>query len=380
MIAQNFGRWNPRRTWRTASNVDKVRLYTRQSFIMVAVVFGGFGAVTEVVADRYLSGVFLGISAVACVIAVSRMPDLGGVVAKPVQIPLAVMTLSAFCSAGIALGSNGENGPYFWLAAILVVPLAGLTSLRWLIVGSVAAGVVLGLLAGPESGVSVGIVAAFMGLTVYMSVWLLRMVTELDEARGAAAALSVAEERLRFSRDLHDVVGRALSAIAVKSELAATLSRRGDDRAAAQMDEVRELAQDSLDEARELVRGYRSIALASELAGAQSLLEAAGISTAIRGSADQLPVELAEAAAWVVREGVTNILRHSSAENCSIEVFADCVVIANDGARIAEPNNGTGLNGLRERVGAVGGTVETVQDEDRFTLTAHFPSRTKESR
>ena len=72
MIAQNFGRWNPRRTWRTASNVDKVRLYTRQSFIMVAVVFGGFGAVTEIVADRYLSGVFLGISAVACVIAVSR--------------------------------------------------------------------------------------------------------------------------------------------------------------------------------------------------------------------------------------------------------------------------------------------------------------------
>jgi two-component system, NarL family, sensor histidine kinase DesK len=63
MIAQNFGRWNPRRTWRTASNVDKVRLYTRQSFIMVAVVFGGFGAVTEIIADRYLSGVFLGISA-----------------------------------------------------------------------------------------------------------------------------------------------------------------------------------------------------------------------------------------------------------------------------------------------------------------------------
>lgn len=125
MIAQNFGRWNPRRTWRTASNVDKVRLYTRQSFIMVAVVFGGFGAVTEIVADRYLSGVFLGISAVACGIAVSRMSDLGGVVAKPVQIPLAVMTLSAFCSAGIALGSNGENGPYFWLAAILVVPLPG---------------------------------------------------------------------------------------------------------------------------------------------------------------------------------------------------------------------------------------------------------------
>lgn len=61
-------------------------------------------------------------------------------------------------------------------------------------------------------------------------------------------------------------------------------------------------------------------------------------------------------------------------------MFADGVVIANDGARIAEPNNGTGLNGLRERVGAVGGIVETVQDEDRFTLTAHFPSRTKESR
>src|SRR3546814_17489189 len=108
------------------------------------------------------------------------MPDLGGVVAKPVQIPLAVMMLSEFCSAGIALGSNGENGPYFWLAAILVVPLAGLTSLRWLIVGLVAAGVVMGLIAGPASGVYVGIVDAFMGTTVFMSVWMMGMVTELS--------------------------------------------------------------------------------------------------------------------------------------------------------------------------------------------------------
>lgn len=380
MIAQNFGRWNPGRTWRTASNVDKVRLYTRQTFIAAAVVFGGLGVYTEIETDRYPAAAFLGISVLACVVAVSRMADLGGVVVKPVQIPLAVMVVSAFCSAAIAWGRNAENGPYFWLAAIVAVPCAASTSPQWLILGSVAAGVAVGLLTVPAVGVSVGIIALVMGLSVYMSVWLLRMVTELDEARGAAAALSVAEERLRFSRDLHDVVGRALSAVAVKSELAAALSRRGDDRAAAQMDEVRELAQESLAEARELVRGYRSIALASELAGAQSLLEAAGISTTICGSADLLPVELAEVAAWVVREGVTNILRHSSAHSCIVEVSTDGVVIVNDGARIALPGDGTGLSGLRERVGAVAGTIDTAQDDDRFTLTVSFPSRTKESR
>ncbi|MDI9915944.1 histidine kinase [Rhodococcus sp. IEGM 1379] len=379
MIAQNFGHWNPTRTWRTASNVDKVRLYTRQSFFAICLFFGGFGVFTEVMADQYLVAVFLGISAVAAVVTIARIPDLGGVVTEPVRIPLAVMTVAALAATGIAV-VHGDSGPYFWLAAVVAVPFAALVELRFLILGATAIAVGFVIAGRADIGAFVASAVAFMTVTVLMSVWLLRMVTELDEARGAAAALSVAEERLRFSRDLHDVVGRALSAIAVKSDLAATLSRRGDDRAAQQMDEVRDLAQESLVEARELVRGYRSIALASELAGARSLLEAAGISTDIHGSADALPIEFAETAAWVVREGVTNILRHSSAQTAVIEVTDASVSIVNDGVGQQQVSDGTGLNGLRERVEAVGGTLEVTRDDERFTLTTHFSHPTKESR
>ncbi|MCJ0906578.1 sensor histidine kinase [Rhodococcus sp. ARC_M6] len=380
MIAENFGRWNPTRAWRTASNVDKVRLYTRQSFFAIGLFFGGFGVFTEVMADQYLVAIFLGISAVAAIVAIARIPDLGGVVAEPVRVPLAVMTVATLAATGIALVRGDDSGPYFWLAAVVAVPFAALVELRWLILAAAAITVGFVIAGRADIGVFVGSAVAFMTVTVQMSVWLLRMVTELDEARGAAAALSVAEERLRFSRDLHDVVGRALSAIAVKSDLAATLSRRGDDRAAQQMDEVRDLAQESLVEARELVRGYRSIALASELAGARSLLEAAGIATDIRGSADALPIELAESAAWVVREGVTNILRHSSAQHAVIEVTGGSVSITNDGAGRQRDSDGTGVNGLRERVEAVGGTLEVTRGGEDFTLTAYFSHPMKESR
>ncbi len=381
MIAESFGRWNPTRTWRTASSVDKVRLYTRQSFFVLGIFFGIFGGITEAAMHRYLGALFVVISAAAAVIAVDRIPELGGTRTASVKVPVVVMTVAALCSAVIALpADDAGQGPYFWLAMIVPVPFAALVSWRWVMLGAAVAAGVCALAGRPEIGILVACVAGFMTFTVQLSVWLLRMVTELDEARGAAAALSVAEERLRFSRDLHDVVGRALSAIAVKSDLAATLSRRGDDRAAQQMDEVRDLAQESLAEARELVRGYRSIALASELAGARSLLEAAGITTDIRGSADALPIELAETAAWVVREGVTNILRHSSAQQAVIEVTGESVSIANDGAVQQRAGDGTGVNGLRERVTAVGGILEVIHDEGTFTLTAHFSSPIKESR
>lgn len=381
MIGESFGRWHPTRTWRTASSVDKVRLYTRQSFYLLQIVFGVFGGVTEAAMHRYLGALFVAISAAAAVVAVTRIPELGGTRAGSVKVPLAVMMLAALCSAVIALvAQDAGEGPYIWLVMIVVVPFAALVPWRWLILVA-AVGTATSVFVGEGgTGVLLGALVVFMTVTVRLSVWLLRMVTELDEARGTAAALSVAEERLRFSRDLHDVVGSALSAIAVKSDLAATLSRRGDDRAAQQMDEVRDLAQESLAQARELVRGYRSIALASELAGARSLLESAGVVTDMRGSAEALPIDLAETAAWVVREGVTNILRHSAAQAAVIEVTGESVSIVNDGAGQRQAGNGTGLTGLRERVDAVGGTLEVTRGDEHFTLTAHFPHPTKESR
>jgi two-component system sensor histidine kinase DesK len=144
------------------------------------------------------------------------------------------------------------------------------------------------------------------------------------------------------------------------------------DRAADQMDEVRDLAQQSMTEARQLVRGYRSIDLRAEIEGASSLLTAAGIDTEVIGSPDAVQAEFAEAAAWIVREGATNILRHSDATHCRIEVTAHSVRIVNDRPRIRSSSDGSGIAGLRERLATVGGSVESVRDDDRFTLIATF--------
>ena len=164
-------------------------------------------------------------------------------------------------------------------------------------------------------GVGVGV------LTCRVSAWTLRIMSELDRSRTAYARLSVAEERLRFARDLRDVLGRNLSLIAVQSELAAELARRGDQDAAGRMLQVRQVAHESLREMRAVVSGYRTADLGTELAGAQEVLRSAGMSRRVIGDAAGLPADVQAAAlGWVVREGTTNIIRHSDATACTIEL------------------------------------------------------------
>lgn len=216
-----------------------------------------------------------------------------------------------------------------------------------------------------------------------MTCWMLLLVWQLDAARTAQAQLAVAEERLRFSRDLHDVVGRTLSVVAVKSELAAELARRGLDGAAEQMLEVRQIAQDSLREVRTLAVGYRTADLDAELAGARSLLRSAGIDARTSQTAELPGPAEREVLAWVVREATTNVVRHSDARWCTLDI-ADGeagtvrLVVANDG--IAEgattPVSGTGLTGLRERLSAVGGRLDVRVDGGTFVLSATVPAAT----
>jgi two-component system sensor histidine kinase DesK len=148
-------------------------------------------------------------------------------------------------------------------------------------------------------GVGIGV------LTCRSSASTLRIMSELDHSRTAHARLAVAEERLRFARDLHDVLGRNLSLIAVQSELAAELARRGDQDAAGQMLEVRQVAHESLREMRAVVSGYRTADLGTELAGAQDVLRSAGMSCRVIADAAGLPADVQAALGWVVREGTT---------------------------------------------------------------------------
>ena len=236
-------------------------------------------------------------------------------------------------------------------------------------------------------GPTVGL-ASLIFVVVFLcraSMWMLGVVWELDRSRQVQASLAVAEERLRFARDLHDVVGRTLSVVALKAELAAQLARRGRGEAIDEMLEVRRIAQDSLAEMRAVVGGYRSADLEVELAGARSLLASAGIECRVIGDGSGLPAEIQGTLGWVVREGTTNVLRHSEARGCTITLrpasggtvsltMDNDGVVAGQAADNGRVRFGSGLIGLAERIAGLGGTVAAQrQHPDQFRLTAELP-------
>lgn len=258
------------------------------------------------------------------------------------------------------------------LCAYILVTAAALAAAGMPWMNLLAAAVVLGL---------GGLISVFTGRS---SAWYIAVIRELEEARGVQARLAVAEERLRFSRDLHDVMGRNLSAIALKSELAVQLVRRGAaaDSSVEQMTEVQRIARESQSEVRAVVRGYRDADLSTELAGARGILRAAGVDCRAESDDATLPGPVQAALGWVVREGATNVLRHADATWCTVWVGTDSagstalLVMENDGVR--EPaggRTGSGLEGLRERLAGVGGTLHVAGDGNRgtFRLTAEVP-------
>ncbi|MGW7364835.1 sensor histidine kinase [Streptomyces sp. NPDC054841] len=215
-------------------------------------------------------------------------------------------------------------------------------------------------------------------LTVRPGAWSLRNMWQQEEAKEIQARLAVAEERLRFGRDMHDVLGHNLAVIALKSELAVQLAQRGRPEAVAQMVEVQRIAQESQREVREVVRGYREADLEVELDGARSVLEAAGIDCTFAGNAEGLPPKVQSALGWVVREAATNVLRHGDPRTCAVRLSvsegAAVLVVENDGAVRAPAGGGSGLTGLRERLAALGGTLEAgPTGNGMFRLTAEVP-------
>jgi two-component system sensor histidine kinase DesK len=243
-------------------------------------------------------------------------------------------------------------------------------------VGAAVVGLLLtplggGLLVGPSTEDSRLAVVGYFLTTVILpwtnrfQLWFWQVVRAAEEGKEARARLAVTEERLRFSRDLHDLVGHSLSAIAVKSEVAVKLSSVDAGRAVAEMDEVRGLARQALKEIRTAVRGYRTVDLDAELRSMTAVLEAAGIRCTLETPRERVPDELATLLAWVVREGTTNVLRHSSATHCRIVVTlrdgTAMLEMTNDGVAGTGGRGGTGLAGLSERLATVGGAV-TVGD------------------
>ncbi|MFJ6569147.1 sensor histidine kinase [Streptomyces sp. NPDC091292] len=222
------------------------------------------------------------------------------------------------------------------------------------------------------------------GLVLYGLTRLAHLTTHLHTTRGELARQAVTGERLRFARDLHDLLGFTLSAITLKSELVHQLIPTQPHRARKEIDEVLTLAGQSLTDIRKAAHGYRTMSLQQEIRTAQSMLHAADIDVDVHVELPPLTPHIDTALATTLREAVTNVLRHSNPTHCRITAVhhgeAVRLLIENDGADPAyhntAPHSGNGLGNLRTRITAIGGRLETGHGKDgTFRLLAETPTR-----
>jgi two-component system sensor histidine kinase DesK len=186
---------------------------------------------------------------------------------------------------------------------------------------------------------------------------LIRRTWELRAAQQEVSRLAAERERMRIARDLHDLLGHSLTAAAVKAQLAGRMVGRDDTRAAAEIGDVERLTRQVLADVRAAVAGYREVSLAVELATAREVLGAAGIAADLPGAVDEVPAGRRELFGWVVREGVTNVVRHSQASRVTIRVTPTTVEVVDDGRGGVARAPGNGLAGLAERAAAAGGQL-----------------------
>ncbi|MER6167289.1 sensor histidine kinase [Streptomyces violaceorubidus] len=215
---------------------------------------------------------------------------------------------------------------------------------------------------------------------------LIRTTLALREARATVAQLAANEERLRLARDLHDLLGHSLSLITLKSELAGRMLPAHPDKAAQQVADIEQVSRQALVDVREAVTGYRRARLATELAGAKVALTTAGVVAALPGEPDLtgVPEESETALAWALREAVTNVVRHSDARSCVVELLErrtldgavlELSVEDNGSGRAASASApGNGLTGLTERLEKAGGTLEAGAFQRGFRLVARVPA------
>ncbi|RCG26831.1 sensor histidine kinase [Sphaerisporangium album] len=246
-----------------------------------------------------------------------------GVVVKPLSRVWPVLAALTVTACAVAFAEDGD--------------LAGTLSLGW---GTFTAGLVPAII-----------------------LQLFQVIGQLKRTREELARIAVAEERLRFSRDLHDLLGHTLSVMVVKAEAVRRVLPAGVEAAAQQAADIEKIGRDALTEVRTAVTGYRGRGLAAELDSARTVLGDAGVRLTTRMPVADLAPEADALLGWAVREGVTNLIRHSGARACEIDLGVGregtVLEIRDDGkGGAALAGSGHGLRGLRERVTATGGLLD----------------------
>jgi two-component system sensor histidine kinase DesK len=191
---------------------------------------------------------------------------------------------------------------------------------------------------------------------------------ELTAAREQLARLAVTEERLRFARDLHDLLGQSLSVLVLKSELVSKqLPEDADEPLRQEVRDIAQVARVSLNDVREAVDGYRQASLQSEISSARTALRAAGIGLLVEDTLGQVQAEQDGVLGWCLREAVTNVVRHSGARKCEVRLSRSNgsarLDVSDDGHGATSLEGGNGLAGMRERVEMAGGTMQVASDD-----------------
>jgi two-component system, NarL family, sensor histidine kinase DesK len=295
-------------------------------------------------------------------------------------VPTILFALMVSVAVALTLADRSSWGFLFTYCAGCAALLPGSLAFASVVLSTVLA-VGVSALGGAGGGTAISFGASTAGVGLLMM--LLRDVRlrniELSSARAELARLAVAEERERFSRDLHDLLGHSLSVIALKAELAGRMLPNRPHEAAGEIAELGQVARSALGEVRDAVSGYRQPTLDRELAGARMALSAAGIEAEVSKSSVALEPDVEAVLAWAVREGATNVIRHSGAHRCTLRVNASLtdagVEVIDDGVGGALNGNGNGvgagavaghvadagghgLAGLAERARPLNGTIE----------------------
>ncbi|MFD9939981.1 sensor histidine kinase [Nonomuraea sp. NPDC059023] len=284
-----------------------------------------------------------------------RRPTLLLAVTAVIALVFTAFTMFWLVPVWLAIASPFLSRRVFWTTAAVVAALTG---------------VFVAVLGGlPALGILLVLLVIVTGGTLAnVRIW--RIAQEAHEGQEAKAALAVSEERLRFARDLNDLLGQSLADIAAGVGRAETTLGADPERAAAEMFEVRDLARRSLREVRTAVQNYRALDLGEVLASVRAVLEAADVHCAIdTDDTGDLPAEARTLLAAVVREGATNILKHSTAQRCTITIKNGVLEMSNDGisADAGEPG---GLRGLSQRLSAAGGTLSAGAADGVYLLRA----------
>lgn len=381
-----MGAVNPFRMWRDLDGGAKLAVYTRLSLEAMVVFFGLYIVAVVAFTDNdanppaWLTALDIVASLLLLVAGVAVLELRTEFTTAPRRemrrevpwlLPTATVLGASCWVVGLLLmlsGSDGisDGGLPLIVVSLFIMPLAVMPWLPYHWPVTVVAAVVTAVVLGEMWWMSLFI--PFFLMTTLLSAWTVNIAKQLDRARITESALQVSEERLRFAQELHDTLGQRLAAISVKTELARALAARGDDRLDAELAELQSLAQASVAEMHDVVEGYRTVNLSTEITGSRQLLESAGITLTVEGDPTALPEPLRETAAWLVREATTNVVKHADATWVRLTLTPHTVTVANDGvARDIERLSG--LAGIRRRAEPSGASLVAERDGNLFTVT-----------